>query len=919
MWSPILIVMAILLMFGVDAAPQPTAVTQCAPMDVVFLLDSSKSVRGQDFDKQLKFANDIVDRLDVGPGPNQTRVGVISIGYTYLLQFYLQTHKTREDVKTAISHIRHRFSYETNTGASIRFMTRYMFRPFFGGRPGATRVAIVITDGLSQDQKSTRFEALLARKKGIKMFAIGVGLKKESELLSIGNWPTDDYVFKVDSFDALPSVIFNLPKSSCEVAAMTTQRPVPTKRFTLAPLIFNTLKFVPPKTRAPMTPALSSDKQTYRNSLFPVVRDYKLRGQYLSKTTTNPQSTIAPTNRGPYPAGSTTNPPSTPAPTTRGSDLTNSTTNPPSTPAPTTHGLDLTDSTTNPPSTPAPTTRGSDLTDSTTNPPSTPSPTSHGSDLTDSTTNLPSTPAPTTRGSDLTDSTTNPPSTPAPTTHGSDLTDSTTNPPSTPAPTTRGSNLTDSTTNPPSTPAPTTRSASSSDSTTVFSSTKSPSTSDSSTKSSHQPQEPVSDAPFSVEQAPEDLFALDNLSNKLSRDVAIADEPKQYCGGKNADVFFALDSSNSIWPEDFKKQLQFVTDLVDTFDFRNNKTRVGIIVYSTDIHMKVALQSGWTKEQIKRQISNIEYVSGLTNTSDAIRFIRSYGFTEANEREDTIKIAIILTDGISRDPLATKRESVLSREEGIKLFAIGIGKDIQRTELKRIANDPDDKYVFNVSSFDALASIRSIVAVSACGVVPDQPSNLLYCGADSLADVIFVYDAAGLGARKARLLTSFVHDVKRGLQTAPDGLRIGRRSDNCPSNSNIDLTTDTNLRAFNSIQFPGIETLLGQLRMVFPNRLDAKNLAVVFVDESTQNIELATRVLKGDVNFHVMVVAIGDLSLARLASDLASLPHNDYLMNVPSYMSLGAYRYEFLQKLCYLITNEPMYLRDARVRETRNL
>lgn len=164
---------------------------------------------------------------------------------------------------------------------------------------------------------------------------------------------------------------------------------------------------------------------------------------------------------------------------------------------------------------------------------------------------------------------------------------------------------------------------------------------------------------------------------------------------------------------------------METFDFNNNRTRVGVLVYSNQIQMKVALDSGWTKQQIKRQVSSTSYLSGLTNTSDAIMYLRKYGFTERNARENAIKIGIVLTDGISRDPAATKRESIKCRNDGIKLFAIGIGKDIDKTELKRIANDPDDKYVFHVNSFAALATIRSMVAISACGAVPDQPSNLL--------------------------------------------------------------------------------------------------------------------------------------------------------------------------------------------------
>ncbi|XP_033750922.1 uncharacterized protein LOC117335108 [Pecten maximus] len=1052
MWFHIVIATAILLMNEVESAPQPTADTQCGPMDVVFLLDSSQEMSLEDFEKQLEFANGIVDRLDIGPGPTQTRVGVISIGYTYLLQFYLRTHTSKDDVKTAISQINHRFSYKTNTGSSIRFMTRYMFRPFFGGRPGATRVAIVITDGRSKDVKSSRFEALLARKKGIKMFVIGVDVQNEYELISIGSKPKDNYVFKVANYEDLHSVIPNLPRTSCEVSSLTTRRPAPTKRFTFAPLNFDAFKFVPTKARAPISvPSSVTSARTTRAKIPatsvsttgpPTTKiltssnpsssesTQKTTGPQSQGMTTNPPSTQAPTTRGPISSPATTNIPSTPAPTTRSPISSTTTTNIPSTQAPTTHGPISSPTTTNIPSTPAPTTRSPISSTTTTDIPSTPAPTTRSpissttttyipsthapttrSPISSTTTTyIPSTPAPTTRGPNSSPTTTNIPSTPARTTHGPISSTTTTDIPSTPVPSTHGPSSSSFVTNPTSTPTPTTHGPHSPTQTptTNYRSSTPPSSSPraiiSSYEVSNQPPELVSpdglsdislsNEPVEINNAPtkqvsetkgayykyfkklyKEKRPLQRMStgnnipnvlssnngkwapapgnqknerqydammkkdkqiwsmmmgppkpikrpfrfNKLSRDIAIADEPKQYCGGKNADVFFALDSSNSIWPEDFRKQIEFVTDLVDTFDFRNNKTRVGIIIYSTDIYTKVSLQSGWTKEQIKRQLNNTEYVSGLTNTSDAIRFIRSYGFTEANAREDAIKIAIILTDGISRDPLATKRESILSREDGIKLFAIGIGTDVDETELKRIANDPDDKYVFHVSSFGALASIRSMVAVSACGVVPDQPSNLFSCGADSLADVIFVYDAPGLGARKARLLTSFVHDVTRSLQTSSGKLRIGRRSDSCPSNSNIDLTTDINLQAFSNIMFPGIETLLGQLRMAFPNRLDAKNLAIVFVDESTQNIELATRVLKGDLNFHVMVIAIGDMSLARVASDLASLPYNDYLMNIPSYMSLGEYRYEFLKKLCYLITNEPIYLRDTRVRQTRDL
>jgi len=129
------------------------------------------------------------------------------------------------------------------------------------------------------------------------------------------------------------------------------------------------------------------------------------------------------------------------------------------------------------------------------------------------------------------------------------------------------------------------------------------------------------------------------------------------CDGKDADIYFVLDASNSIWPEDFKQQLSFVNNVIDILDVTHGNTRVGVVVYSTQIHPIVMINSGLSKRQIKRHVDAIQYVSGRTNTSDALRFVRNYGFAPALTRKGTVKLGIILTDGISRNPIATKAES----------------------------------------------------------------------------------------------------------------------------------------------------------------------------------------------------------------------------------------------------------------------
>ena len=48
------------------------------------------------------------------------------------------------------------------------------------------------------------------------------------------------------------------------------------------------------------------------------------------------------------------------------------------------------------------------------------------------------------------------------------------------------------------------------------------------------------------------------------------------------------------------------------------------------------------------------------------------------------------------------------------MFAIGVGKRVDRQELKDIASDPDDDYMFMVDDFNALSSITEMLAAKTC-------------------------------------------------------------------------------------------------------------------------------------------------------------------------------------------------------------
>ena len=99
-------------------------------------------------------------------------------------------------------------------------------------------------------------------------------------------------------------------------------------------------------------------------------------------------------------------------------------------------------------------------------------------------------------------------------------------------------------------------------------------------------------------------------------------------------------------------------------------------------------------------------------------------------RPNVAQIAIVLTDGLSADERQTAKEARIAHKLGIKTFAIGIGSGVDMIEIRNIASDPSDDFVFQVADFGSLDAIKETLAIKTCGVKPaeqkqrDQPGTV---------------------------------------------------------------------------------------------------------------------------------------------------------------------------------------------------
>ncbi|XP_034021812.1 matrilin-4 [Thalassophryne amazonica] len=192
----ILLTLAVLI----TARPKAGSDQKCksGPVDLVFLIDSSRSVRPHEFETMRKFMIDILNTLDIGP--NTTRVGVIQYSSQVRSEFSLKTHNNLEAMVKNINQIIP-LAQGTMTGLAIRYVMNVAFTAAEGDRPKVHNVAVIVTDGRPQDRVAE--VATEARKKGIEIYAVGVARADMTSLRAMASPPFEDHVFLVESFDLI--------------------------------------------------------------------------------------------------------------------------------------------------------------------------------------------------------------------------------------------------------------------------------------------------------------------------------------------------------------------------------------------------------------------------------------------------------------------------------------------------------------------------------------------------------------------------------------------------------------------------------------------------------------------------------------------------------------------------------------------
>ena len=165
------------------------------------------------------------------------------------------------------------------------------------------------------------------------------------------------------------------------------------------------------------------------------------------------------------------------------------------------------------------------------------------------------------------------------------------------------------------------------------------------------------------------------------------------------DMVFVIDTSNSVGSSNFQLIREFVASIVTELIRNSPRSSVGVILFDRRAHIHFSLQTYNSLSLLLSVISQLPYNDGgSTNIHDALTLLLSAALSGTLKlRDDSSKIAIVITDGHSSSPLGTLLSAYLLHTSNIfDVFAVGIA-NADLDELERIASSP--KFVFFTSSF----------------------------------------------------------------------------------------------------------------------------------------------------------------------------------------------------------------------------
>ncbi|XP_034057186.1 collagen alpha-6(VI) chain isoform X2 [Gymnodraco acuticeps] len=237
---------------------------------------------------------------------------------------------------------------------------------------------------------------------------------------------------------------------------------------------------------------------------------------------------------------------------------------------------------------------------------------------------------------------------------------------------------------------------------------------------------------------------------------------KEGCVQKEeADIFFLIDHSGSIYPNDFKDMKKFMIEFLNTFTIGPQHVRIGVVKYADSPDLEFDLTTHSDVKSLENAVEAIRQIGGGTETGRALTsMVPHYNRALVTRGHEVPEYLVVITDGKSADEVKVPAAQV--RAQGVTVYAIGV-KSADPVQLQEIAGDP--KRTFFVNNFDALTPIKDDIITDICS---SEACN------DKPGDLLFLIDSSGsIDPQDYEKMKDFMKSVITKSAVAQDNVHVG--------------------------------------------------------------------------------------------------------------------------------------------------
>ncbi|EMP38449.1 von Willebrand factor [Chelonia mydas] len=174
------------------------------PMDIMFLLDGSSNVGASEFEAMKSFVKAFIGNY--GINNTLTQVSVLQYARANTLEISWNMPQESENLLNRVSSIQQREQGPSKLGEAVNFAVLHAMSEAHGGRPNASKIAVIIVSEKSEDPVD--FAAYSASINRVSLFPIGVGDRyDEEQLRTLAGQSDADRIMKLRRFEDLPDMV----------------------------------------------------------------------------------------------------------------------------------------------------------------------------------------------------------------------------------------------------------------------------------------------------------------------------------------------------------------------------------------------------------------------------------------------------------------------------------------------------------------------------------------------------------------------------------------------------------------------------------------------------------------------------------------------------------------------------------------